>query len=137
MRILITGGAGFIGGHLAHALVAEGHEVAVVEAAVDDFSVQYFAQPVSAVGDGDEAGTPARPVFDLAQRLNTFRLSDAEVSSSSVELSSSKESGAMAPKPSHSSPARGSSRGMWQDSQAAPSGSEPGVLPPDAQIETI
>lgn len=31
MRILITGGAGFIGSHLAHALLAEGHEIVVVD----------------------------------------------------------------------------------------------------------
>jgi UDP-glucose 4-epimerase len=31
MRILITGGAGFIGSHLADAYLAEGHEVAVVD----------------------------------------------------------------------------------------------------------
>lgn len=31
MRILITGGAGFIGGHIAAALVAEGHQVAVLD----------------------------------------------------------------------------------------------------------
>ena len=30
-RILITGGAGFIGSHLADRLVAAGHEVAVVD----------------------------------------------------------------------------------------------------------
>ncbi len=31
MRVLVTGGAGFIGSHVADALVAEGHEVAVVD----------------------------------------------------------------------------------------------------------
>ncbi len=31
MRVLITGGAGFIGSHVADLLVAEGHEVAVVD----------------------------------------------------------------------------------------------------------
>lgn len=30
-RILVTGGAGFIGSHVAHRLVAEGHEVAVMD----------------------------------------------------------------------------------------------------------
>ncbi len=31
MRILITGGAGFIGSHLADALLAEGHEVTIID----------------------------------------------------------------------------------------------------------
>ena len=31
MRILITGGAGFIGSNLAHALIAGGHQVGVVD----------------------------------------------------------------------------------------------------------
>ena len=34
MKILITGGAGFIGSHLAERLISEGHEVV----ALDDFS---------------------------------------------------------------------------------------------------
>ena len=31
MRILITGGAGFIGGHIADALTASGHEIAIID----------------------------------------------------------------------------------------------------------
>ena len=31
MRVLITGGAGFIGSHLADSLLREGHEVAVID----------------------------------------------------------------------------------------------------------
>ena len=31
MRVLLTGGAGFIGSHVADALVAGGHEVTVVD----------------------------------------------------------------------------------------------------------
>ena len=31
MRVLVTGGAGFIGSHVADALVAAGHEVAVLD----------------------------------------------------------------------------------------------------------
>ncbi|MGB7268002.1 MAG: NAD-dependent epimerase/dehydratase family protein, partial [Albidovulum sp.] len=31
MKILITGGAGFIGSHLSERLVAEGHEITVLD----------------------------------------------------------------------------------------------------------
>ena len=35
MRIAITGGTGFVGGHLASALSARGHDVVVVARGVD------------------------------------------------------------------------------------------------------
>src|SRR5207245_1235722 len=40
MRILVTGGAGFIGSHLAESLLAAGHEVAIL----DDFNDFYDPQ---------------------------------------------------------------------------------------------
>ena len=40
MKILVTGGAGFIGSHVADALVGQGHEVVVV----DDLSMGRRAQ---------------------------------------------------------------------------------------------
>ena len=43
MRILVTGGAGFIGSHLCERLVAEGHKVAVI----DDFSTGRVANLIS------------------------------------------------------------------------------------------
>ena len=35
MRIAITGGTGFVGGHLAERLAADGHDVVVVARGVD------------------------------------------------------------------------------------------------------
>lgn len=55
MRVLVTGGAGFIGSHVAEALVAAGHEVLVL----DDLSA------------GDRANVPAKAGFaqvDLGDR---------------------------------------------------------------------
>ena len=40
MRILVTGGAGFIGSHLAEKLLAVGHEVVIL----DDFNDFYDPQ---------------------------------------------------------------------------------------------
>ena len=31
MKILITGGAGFVGSHLADKLISEGHEITVID----------------------------------------------------------------------------------------------------------
>jgi len=31
MRVLLTGGAGFIGMHVAHALAEDGHEVVIID----------------------------------------------------------------------------------------------------------
>ena len=47
MRALITGGAGFIGSHLAEALIMQGHEVV----ALDDLST----------GQARKHGNPGRP----------------------------------------------------------------------------
>ena len=49
MKILITGGAGFIGSHLADKLVAEGHEITVV----DDFSTGRYSNVAHLEGRKD------------------------------------------------------------------------------------
>jgi UDP-glucose 4-epimerase len=57
MRILITGGAGFIGSHVADALIDAGHEVAVV----DNFSTgkkENIPKAVSEVFEGDVTDAP-------------------------------------------------------------------------------
>jgi NADH dehydrogenase len=57
MKIGITGGTGFVGGHLARALVNEGHEVTLVARGVDhrDQSIRHLARAtLAAIGTNDE-----------------------------------------------------------------------------------
>lgn len=49
MKILITGGAGFVGSHLADKLIAEGHEITVV----DDFSTGRYSNVAHLEGRSD------------------------------------------------------------------------------------
>ena len=49
MKILITGGAGFVGSHLADKLIAEGHEITVV----DDFSTGRYSNVAHLEGRED------------------------------------------------------------------------------------
>lgn len=59
MRVAITGGTGFVGGHLARALLAEGHEVVLVARGVDrrDESLRHAAGArfVQAASDDEDA----------------------------------------------------------------------------------
>ncbi|MDX2732582.1 MULTISPECIES: NAD-dependent epimerase/dehydratase family protein [Streptomyces] len=57
MRVLLTGGAGFIGGHIAEALVARGHEVVVFDALLE-----------SAHGAGARGGREGMIVADVRDR---------------------------------------------------------------------
>jgi nucleoside-diphosphate-sugar epimerase len=61
-RVLVTGGAGFIGSHLAHALTAVGSQVVVI----DDLS-----------GGGDPANLPASAKFVRGSILDKSLLADA------------------------------------------------------------
>src|SRR3954463_16288588 len=49
MRVLVTGGAGFIGSNLVDRLVAEGHQVAVI----DDLSTGRLENLATAFGSGE------------------------------------------------------------------------------------
>jgi uncharacterized protein YbjT (DUF2867 family) len=59
MRIAITGGTGFVGRHLAHSLVAKGHEVILIARGVDDRdrsvrdlpSTRWFSSDLSSTSD--------------------------------------------------------------------------------------
>lgn len=69
MRVLVTGGAGFIGSHLSAGLAGQGHEVVAVDALLDNYSVSLKRARVSELlgdrvdfreldlGDGDEVAS--------------------------------------------------------------------------------
>ena len=76
-RILVTGGAGFIGSHLADAFLQQGHEVAVV----DNLSTGRREHvPAAAAATGASTKTrpshipPQRAPRDIAPLLSIFRL---------------------------------------------------------------
>ena len=80
MRCLVTGGAGFIGGHIAERLVAEGHEVSVVDnlstgkvGNVPD-GAELFEMSLNdaALADVFQKTRPER-VFHLAAQVNVRR----------------------------------------------------------------
>jgi nucleoside-diphosphate-sugar epimerase len=62
VRILITGGAGFIGSHLATASLAEEHEVVVVDRLSDYYSPAAKRRNLEAISSGlpQLAGTRTR-----------------------------------------------------------------------------
>ena len=71
MNVLVTGGAGFIGSHLAEALVRDGHRVRVIDSLFSgkrsnlDVSVRFF----DGTGAADFARALARTRQDEAERL--------------------------------------------------------------------
>ena len=64
MRVIVTGGAGFIGSNIADALVAEGHDVYVVDSLTDH-------------GGGRREHVPAAATFDQIDIRDKVRLGDA------------------------------------------------------------
>jgi nucleoside-diphosphate-sugar epimerase len=58
MKIAITGGTGFVGGHLARRLTMEGHQVAIIARGADqrDRTLQNLSNATfHPIGTGDEA----------------------------------------------------------------------------------
>ena len=72
MRILVTGGAGFIGSHLVDRLVADGHQVAVV----DDLSTGMRSNvcPAATLHATDICGPGLSAAFDQAKPEAVFHL---------------------------------------------------------------
>jgi len=67
MRILVTGGAGFIGGHLAESFVADGHDVVVV----DNF------EPFYDIGIKQHTVEECRDVAESSD--GTYRLEEGDI----------------------------------------------------------
>jgi ADP-L-glycero-D-manno-heptose 6-epimerase len=70
LRILVTGGAGFIGSNLAKRLVADGHDVTVA----DDFSSAHWTNLIEFKGDVVTADVAAEAGGRLLQSLSPFEV---------------------------------------------------------------
>src|SRR4028119_1210243 len=92
MRILVTGGAGFIGSNLAMRLVADGHETTVL----DDFSsaswtnlIDFAGDVVTLDGAGDVAALqtmkPFEVIFHQASITDTTVLDQRRMMHNNVE----------------------------------------------------
>jgi UDP-glucose 4-epimerase len=84
MRVLVTGGAGFIGSNLVGRLVAEGHEVTVLDNLSSGYrcnlapfpSVRFVEGDVRSEGDVGTAIAGAEVVFHLAASVGNKRSAD-------------------------------------------------------------
>ena len=75
MRILVTGGAGFIGSHLVEKLLATGHEVSIL----DDFN-DFYDPKIKRANIASVAGDVAVHQVDSAgQRGRQFAFSSGEI----------------------------------------------------------
>jgi len=92
MKALITGGAGFIGSHLAEHLLAGGHEVVVLDdlatgtlenlaAVIDHPRLRYVAGSVLDEGLVDTLVTPLDTIFHLAAAVGSFVIRDRTLAS--------------------------------------------------------
>ena len=81
MQILVTGGAGFIGGHLAEQFVADGHDVVVLDNLDPFYDVRIKTHTVDCCRDAAEAGGSYRLIEgDVRDRSDvTEAMADTEV----------------------------------------------------------
>ncbi|NTU72322.1 MAG: NAD-dependent epimerase/dehydratase family protein [Coriobacteriia bacterium] len=92
MKALVTGGAGFIGSNLVELLLAEGHEVVIL----DDLSSGYAENlnpgatfidgDVSAEGAADKAAAGCQVIFHLAASVGNTRSIDNPVRDSEINV---------------------------------------------------
>ena len=102
MRVLLTGGAGFIGQHVHHQLVAEGHEVTILDSFRPDVHAQKpTPRPGLIVGDIRDADCVAQAlegidtVIHLAAKVGLgVHLDDIDDYVSTNSLGTAQSSGA-------------------------------------------
>lgn len=85
MKVLVTGGAGFIGSHVADALLAAGHEVLVLDDLSSGHRSNVPAQATFAQGDIRDAALVAKVFADFKPDVVTHQGAQTSVSVSTRE----------------------------------------------------
>lgn len=73
-RVLVTGGAGFIGSHVADALIARGHEVHVLDEISQVASARTFRQQCSSCRALSSTRTPSKRIFVRVRPTHVYHL---------------------------------------------------------------
>ena len=73
MRVLVTGGAGFIGSHVAERLLGEGHEVLIVDDLNDYYDPRLKRENLRAVQSAGPAGFHQYDICDEERVFRSFR----------------------------------------------------------------
>jgi len=90
MKILVTGGSGFIGSHLVDVLLEEGHEVSIydIEAPRYGQDARYIKGDVRDMGELLKATNAKHAVYHLAAEANVNRFFDSPIYSNEITSSS-------------------------------------------------
>lgn len=92
MKALVTGGAGFIGSNLVELLLAEGHDVVVLDDLSSGYAENLFPEAefvegdVSVEGVAEAAATDCQVVFHLAASVGNTRSIDNPVRDSEINV---------------------------------------------------